>query len=276
MRRSAPRDLLWERYQGRVLSKAVAFARVAAREQLTPHDLCQMAYLKFFADKARDAEDPEVRRKGEASIRRYNPLYAGDGKTGAPSRGFATLATFVDNVLRNYFIQEMRRSRHSSGMGGAGRSKHQPGESQPAATPSHAQSVEKALDRIMQHPKFGIRKSCRELRTFLQNQSEESLRRAIADDSELALLMKLLPQPVPRTIPLLDHDHDTCAGRRGKSEYDASARYNRDRSHSQRNAETREILDHILACLRDEKIPPGRRARGAARQRPGLRTLLVG
>jgi len=254
------RDLLWARYEARILKKANGFDHAAARKGMDPLDLCQKAFSHLFCDKAQDSEDPEARHKGEAKIRRYRPLFAGDSKAEKCPRQFATLATFVDKVLRNYFIQETRQNQHT-GPSQAGKLKVSPQQPTPAAMVTHAGLVEQVLDRVMQHPKMGVHEDSRELRPVLQNQSQQRLHRAVEDDSALLELMKGLPKKSRRTVAILNQDAGEDAGNWEKYEHETSVRQNENRLREQRNAEYREILDHILACLREEKTPTRRHAK---------------
>jgi hypothetical protein len=73
--------------------------------------------------------------------------------------------------------------------------------------------------------------------------------------------MRLIPQPVHRTISLPAQDGREGTGGWEKLEYEASIRQNQRRLRDQQNAEYREILDHILGRLGNTQVPGGRRTK---------------
>ena len=250
------RELLWDRHEEQVHQKAEAFER-SARWRGEGMDLCQSAYLHIFQDKAEGAEDPQVRRKGEARVRRYRPLYEGDADGEETPHPYATLTTFLDHVLRNLFIQLTRTKRLR------GKSKKRVERELPpdagGAMPRE-RLVDRVLDRLMQHPKSGACESGHNLRSFLQNQSAKVLRRAAEDDSALLALMNLIPGIGRQLVGIPDRKRgEDSNGRWEDFEWKASADSNRRHLQELRNAEIREVLADILARLR--KAPPSGRRR---------------
>lgn len=172
---------LWERLQGCVRRCAETFARTAQAAGLEVDDLVQAAWVHLFADEDQHDADPEVRRAGEARIRRYDPYFtAPDGQ-----QHFPRLETFVDKVARRLFISATGRSRQPS-------ARRRPGEvpGPAAGSPEHQRLIEQVLQRIENDPKLALLRSAASLRQCVQTQPPHVLQRALADRRELRKLAR--------------------------------------------------------------------------------------
>lgn len=243
------REILWGRYEARIEKMAKSFERTAEREGSSWEDLRSQAYMHLFLDKG---------EKSPAKVRLYNPSFAGRAEKKDGSRRFATLATFIDYVVRNYFIQETRNRRRYSNA-----HKSLPGQRQFSEAKSHSQLVEEIADHVMSSSELGGQLSSRSVRTFLQNQSSTGLRQALKNDAELCKVMNRLPVKL-RTFASIskcssckndDEDFDTWA----VCEYRAAfSRYKQDQR-EQQFSELGGVLDRILMRLREENPPQRRR-----------------
>ena len=256
--------ILWERLQRAIEGCAEAFAHTAQGAGLDRADLVQVAWVHLFADEDQDDADPEVRRIGEARIRRYDSHYADE----AGVRHFPRVETFVDKVVRRLFISETGRSQEPS-------ARRRPGEETAPApgSPAHQELAAEVLARIEGDAKLSLLRSATSLRQRIANQPPHVLQRALTDRRELR---KLARPPERKEIGLGELSRGGKGDGDGESEterLDAEAARRRLREETTRR-EAEEFLDVLrlgLEHCRASGIDPRKLVAFEARWTQGMR-----